>query len=296
MAWIDENIDVAEYKSPMQAMGTIMKHFGKLADGNMVKGLLQEGGLSKAVIGYLNRKLNPKRAFLASMREKIFAYLEREEWDFLVISGDLTNFSHPEEFKMAYQALQPLEKKGTICLVPGNHDRYISAANGLVEEFFSSIYPTPANPCPIAGVQEIALDEGWRMVLLDQATPRAIYSSQGKSQFDSSALLEYSKNLQEKKIFVGHYPAFLPEGEVEAKMHQIQGREAFRNFLLEADAKAYLHGHIHKSWDFTHQEGEGSESLQVLNAGGCCKYAEGEHAGFYRIELGESFTYQKITL
>ena len=42
MAWIDENIDIAEYKSPMQAMGTIMKHFGKLADGNIVKGLLQE--------------------------------------------------------------------------------------------------------------------------------------------------------------------------------------------------------------------------------------------------------------
>jgi uncharacterized protein YqeY len=41
-AWIDENLDFAEYKSPMQAMGTIMKHFGKLADGNMVKGLLQE--------------------------------------------------------------------------------------------------------------------------------------------------------------------------------------------------------------------------------------------------------------
>jgi uncharacterized protein YqeY len=40
--WIDENIDFTEYKSPMQAMGTIMKHFGKLADGNMVKGLLQE--------------------------------------------------------------------------------------------------------------------------------------------------------------------------------------------------------------------------------------------------------------
>ena len=42
MAWINENIDFAEYKSPMQAMGPIMKHFGKLADGNMVKGLLQE--------------------------------------------------------------------------------------------------------------------------------------------------------------------------------------------------------------------------------------------------------------
>ncbi|KPJ99593.1 MAG: hypothetical protein AMJ60_04470 [Desulfobacterales bacterium SG8_35] len=42
LAWINDNIDFSEYKSPMQAMASIMKHFGKLADGNMVKGLLQE--------------------------------------------------------------------------------------------------------------------------------------------------------------------------------------------------------------------------------------------------------------
>ena len=41
-AWISQNIDFSQFKSPMQAMGTIMKHFGKLADGNMVKGILQE--------------------------------------------------------------------------------------------------------------------------------------------------------------------------------------------------------------------------------------------------------------
>ncbi len=42
MAWINVNIDFSQYKSPMQAMAPIMKHFGKLADGNMVKELLQE--------------------------------------------------------------------------------------------------------------------------------------------------------------------------------------------------------------------------------------------------------------
>lgn len=41
-AWITENIDFSEFKNSMQAMGTIMKHFGKLADGNLVKQLLQE--------------------------------------------------------------------------------------------------------------------------------------------------------------------------------------------------------------------------------------------------------------
>jgi len=40
--WIGANIDFSKLKSPMQAMGTIMKHYGKLADGNLVKEILQE--------------------------------------------------------------------------------------------------------------------------------------------------------------------------------------------------------------------------------------------------------------
>ncbi len=40
-AFIHENIDFSEFKSKMQAMGPIMKHFGKTADGNAVKRVLQ---------------------------------------------------------------------------------------------------------------------------------------------------------------------------------------------------------------------------------------------------------------
>lgn len=42
LAWMESNIDLGQFKSPMQAMGLIMKHFGKQADGSMVKALLQE--------------------------------------------------------------------------------------------------------------------------------------------------------------------------------------------------------------------------------------------------------------
>jgi hypothetical protein len=42
LAWITENIDFSQYKNKMQAMGTIMKHFGKTADGKMVNQVLQE--------------------------------------------------------------------------------------------------------------------------------------------------------------------------------------------------------------------------------------------------------------
>jgi uncharacterized protein YqeY len=41
LAFIHENIDFSEFKNKMQAMGPIMKHFGKTADGNAVKRVLQ---------------------------------------------------------------------------------------------------------------------------------------------------------------------------------------------------------------------------------------------------------------
>lgn len=40
-AWIKTNIDFSAMKSPTQAMGAVMKHFGKRADGNQVKAILQ---------------------------------------------------------------------------------------------------------------------------------------------------------------------------------------------------------------------------------------------------------------
>jgi len=39
-AWIDTNIDFSKFKNAMQAMGPVMQHFGKLADGNLVKKIL----------------------------------------------------------------------------------------------------------------------------------------------------------------------------------------------------------------------------------------------------------------
>ena len=42
LAWIKENIDFSQYKNKMQAMGIIMKHFGKTADGKLVNQILQE--------------------------------------------------------------------------------------------------------------------------------------------------------------------------------------------------------------------------------------------------------------
>ena len=40
--WIKDNIVFSQYKNKMQAVGPVMKHFGKLADGKQVNQILKE--------------------------------------------------------------------------------------------------------------------------------------------------------------------------------------------------------------------------------------------------------------
>ena len=42
VAWIQANVDFSQFKNRMQAVGTIMKHFGKTADGKLVSQILME--------------------------------------------------------------------------------------------------------------------------------------------------------------------------------------------------------------------------------------------------------------
>jgi uncharacterized protein YqeY len=44
ITWIKDNIDFSQYKNKMQAIGPVMKHFGKLADGKQVNQILKEWG------------------------------------------------------------------------------------------------------------------------------------------------------------------------------------------------------------------------------------------------------------
>ena len=42
ISWIKDNMDFSQYKNKMQAMGPVMNHFGKLADGKLVNQILKE--------------------------------------------------------------------------------------------------------------------------------------------------------------------------------------------------------------------------------------------------------------
>ena len=253
---------------------------------------------SKRLVGMLNVKLRRKNLFEEDTYRRLLDCVKKLHWDYLVISGDLTNLSTEGEFLKARELLEPLIKKGRVILTAGNHDRYVRSAlrPDPMERYFGDCFPFRKSESGNCSFPTVELDDGVVLFELELATPRFLFSSRGKIKSDLTAIrnLIGKKYSRFRKIAVGHYPAFLPETISEGYLHKLSKRGVLRNFLIDNDIDLYLHGHIHKSWAFSPVEGSG---LVCVNSGGCCRYEEGDWAGFHviRFEKGK-FLIDRIRL
>ena len=264
-------------------------------DQSLLRGLLENGKvLTKRHLGWLNYKLRRSGHFQPDLKQRLFEKLEKIDWNYLVISGDLTTLSLDREFLIAREAIAPLQKKGTVILTAGNHDRYISHSNGMdpVQSHFKDFWPYNSDENP----KLLTLSDDAVLIEIDMAHPRVFFSSRGKLRTDLANLKKIVKNEYKNKIkiSIGHYPAFLPPGEQEGYFHQLSNIEELQNFLLDLEIDYYLHGHIHKSWSFRPSE---QSKLISINSGGCCRHLNGEWAGFHKIEIADgSSTVERICL
>lgn len=249
---------------------------------------------NKRASGYLNYKLRRKKHFTPSLKSRIpELILQQPDVNLLLITGDLTNLSYEKEFEQSRELLDPLLKKFRTIIIPGNHDRYIRGASrtNLINKYFGEYCPftwQTRRHQPFF-IQE--LNEKILLVALDMAVPRPYFSSRGK--ISKTALLKCSEEInQEKykdhiKIAMGHYPVWIPSEIHEGYFHQLAGRKAMMNFLTNGDFDLYLHGHIHKSWNFQPLE---DHTLISVNSGGSARYANGEWAGMHRIDIASDNT------
>lgn len=261
-------------------------HFGEksLSLGNV---LSYSGLFSKRIIGYLNHRLFRKKKFDPETKERVIEKLLGMEWDYLVISGDLTILAMEEEFVEAREALEPILQKGKVLLTPGNHDYYCVDATrpDLLAKYFGDCFPFDRK-------QEVNfLELNHRAILyeVNMAVPRPAFLSHGKICGNPEKIAEHMKNhaVDRTKLVVGHYPVFLPEGVAESFHHALANRSRMQRFLIQNEVDLYLHGHMHQSWRFQPQK---DNKLTCINSGGCCRFTEGDDAGFHRITLGEEKT------
>jgi 3',5'-cyclic AMP phosphodiesterase CpdA len=163
--------------------------------------------------------------------------------DHVAITGDVINFSTPEEFAAARTWLANLGDPKGVTVSPGNHDALSS--HGVPEAFgpWRPWLGDEGDEFPYLRVRgPVAL------INLSSAVPTALHLAQGKlgaSQIAAArALLRETAERGLYRIVLVHHPV---ARDVVAGRKELVDAEALRAVLADVGAELVLHGHAHEA-------------------------------------------------
>jgi len=204
--------------------------------------------LSKRLLGGLNLALSRHKQFPIERVQALVKRLDEMAWDYLVITGDLTQLGTEREFALAHQTLAPLLARGPerVIVMPGNHDRYVREVPGAgaFEHHFGAF-------APVDGVGFHQLDATWHLAAWDSAAPAPWFSAAGRVPshvLDATAEWMGTLPNQAKVIVANHYPVFFYRGFHYIASHDLKNQIQVRKWLRTHPVSLYLHGHIHRNW------------------------------------------------
>ncbi len=170
--------------------------------------------------------------------EALVADVRTQGADHIVITGDITNFSLPEEFRRAASWLEALAPPARISVVPGNHDAlvWVSEIEGLGR--LAAWTRADAGWPSVHRLDRVAL------IGLNSARPTAPLLARGSLGADQLVRLErlLGAELASSRIRVVllHHP--VAEGAVSWRK-ALADRSRLRAVLGRAGVELVLHGH-----------------------------------------------------
>ena len=164
--------------------------------------------------------------------------LRSQSVDHILITGDITNFSLPGEFRQAAQWLTKLAPPERISLVPGNHDALVPVSDaeglGLLADW------TRAE----SGWPFVHRRENVTLIGLNSALPTAPLLARGRLGAQQLARLEQVLTAEGEagrmRIVMLHHPP--AEGAIGWRK-ALADRQALRDVICRTGAELVLHGH-----------------------------------------------------
>lgn len=208
--------------------------------------------LSKRLLGYIswrkNRRFEHRSEVLAALQQD----LSGNQPDHLLITGDLTHISLPDEFKQARQWLDSLGDPKDVSVIPGNHDAYVhvpwqqglgnwqpymagdNASDAVGQDLFPSL--RIRGPVAFIGLSSAV-----------PALPLLATGRLGKTQLERlQALLKQTGKEGLFRVVYIHHP---PVPGQEKWRKRLTDDQALCKVLVENGAELVLHGHMHRSMD-----------------------------------------------
>ncbi len=207
--------------------------------------------LNKRILGLMNLRLRRQRLHRPDTLSTLLLHLAAQQPDFTAVTGDLVNLGLDEEFRimadlLASSGLDPART----AIVPGNHDRYVAAAQGALERHLAAWLP---EPLPREGYPQVWTAGPLDLVGISSAVPRSFLRSAGRigsPQIERlTALLDRLPREGRSLVVLCHHPPFRyarPLKQLEA------GLEDIGPFLapLAGRSALVLSGHTHR---FSHR-------------------------------------------
>ncbi|MEO8309448.1 MAG: metallophosphoesterase, partial [Pseudomonadota bacterium] len=187
-----------------------------------------------SVWSWRRRRAFQRPEILAALRDDV----QSRQLSHIVVTGDITNFSLPAEYRSAMAWLQELAGSTRITVVPGNHDALVSMpqADGLA-----------AWAGMMGGVGEwpfVVRNESVAFIGLCSAWPTApllASGSLGEPQLARlEAVLREEGLARRTRVVLLHHP--VADGVVSARK-ALSDRGALRAVLQRSGAELVLHGH-----------------------------------------------------
>ena len=200
--------------------------------------------MSKRLLSRISWRRKRARAHRPDVLAAIVADMARQAPDHIVITGDLTNFSAPEEFAAARLWLETLGDARDVTVSPGNHDALVARGGG---ERFATWAPWFGDRGEVAFPQ-VRVRGGVAIVNLCSARPTAPLLAQGAlgagQIAQAAAILEALGGQGLFRVVLVHHP--ITAGVVSGRK-ALTDQAGLQEVLHLAGAEVVLHGHAHEA-------------------------------------------------
>jgi 3',5'-cyclic AMP phosphodiesterase CpdA len=199
--------------------------------------------LGKRGLGYINWLRKRKNIHRPEVLDAIVRDLKAQSFDHIAVTGDLVNFSLPEEYARARDWLAALGSPRDVTTMPGNHDVYVHGVEAMPPQFWGDYMRGDD------GIDRFPfLRRRGDVALIALSTGVATGPFMATGRLGGRQLSRFAEMLAQTRdafrVVLIHHP---PKSPLQRYLRRLVDSPALRRVLAEQGAELLLHGHDHRS-------------------------------------------------
>lgn len=199
--------------------------------------------LSKRGLGYINWLRKRENIHRPEVLDALVRDLKTQSFDHIAVTGDLVNFSLPDEYARARQWLAALGSSRDVTTMPGNHDVYVRGVEAMPARYWGDYMRGDD------GIDRFPfLRRHGDVALIALSTGVATGTFMATGRLGGRQLSRFAEILGQTRdafrVVLIHHP---PQSPLRRYLRRLIDAPALRRLLAEQGAELLLHGHDHRS-------------------------------------------------